>query len=131
MKTYLLACIGVCVLAMCGCGPGGPVTAEELAAALKEQGVAYDVSETAALPRIRTDGLRLKGEGLEVEIYRIEDEKEMKLAVAAATMAVLGQSQTAAGVSLRPYVRKPFLVIVRREPQDGQVKAALAEVFPQ
>ena len=131
MRNPLLVCIAVCVLALAGCGPGGPQTAQELAAALKEHGVAYDVSETAALPRIRADGLRLRGEGLEVEIYCIEDEGELELASTAAMMAVAGQSQTAQGVRLRPYVKKPFLVIVRREPQPDQVRSALDQAFPE
>lgn len=131
MRKILLTCLAACILVACGCGRSGPQTAEELAAALRQQGIAYDVSETAALPRIHADGIRLIGRDLKVEIYCIEDERELKLAVAAAALAVTGQSMTSGTPTIRPYVKKPFLVIVRQEPQDGPVKSALERIFSQ
>jgi len=129
MGRIALACLAVCLMAACGCGHGEPETIDELAAALQAEGVAYDVAETAALPRIKSDGLRLTGPGLKVEVFRIERERDMKLAVTAVTMvAVLGERDVGAP-KVKPYVRRPFVIVVRNEPEEGLVKGALSRVF--
>ena len=125
----LPALLAACLLAAYGCGRGGIGSVEELAEALRQHGVAYEVSETAALASIRAGGIRLMGENLKVEIYLIDDEKDMKLAATAAAFAAMGQSKVAGASPLKAYVRKPFLIIVRQEPVEGQVRAALESVF--
>ncbi len=123
------ALLALIVLGACGCGPRAARTPEELAEALRREGVAYEVAETAALPKVDARGLRLRGERLSVELYRIDDEEHRKLAGAAAALAARGQEQAGEPRPLRPVVRGPFLVIVREEPTPGQVEAALARVF--
>lgn len=130
MRRLIAACLGICLLAAAGCGRKGPESVEDLAAALKEHGVAYEVTETAALPGIKNEGLFLKGEGLDVGIYRIERERDMKLALAAAAIGAAGQAQVEGAAPIKPYVKAPFLVIVRSEPQEGSVKAAFEQAFP-
>ena len=117
------------LLAVAGCGPKGPADVHELAAALRAQGVDYHVTETAALANLRTEGLRLMGEGLTVDVYRIEDEADLKLAAAVAAMAARAQVAKGEVRPLKPYVVEPYLVIVREEPVEGQVQAALEAVF--
>lgn len=119
------------LLLWAGCGRGPARTPEELAAALRREGIAYEVAETAALPRIDAPGLRLRGDGISIEIYRIENEKHRKLAASAAALAAGGQGAVEGEQPLRPLLRGPFLVIVREEPAPGQVQSALARVLPE
>ena len=124
----MLALVLTCCLTA-GCGREPFETVYDLAAALEEQGVAPTVTETAALPRVQAGGMRLLGPDLDVELYRIEDERERKLAVTAAVL-VAGTQKRMPGVEpLRPYLREPFLILVRSEPQAGAVEAALRRVF--
>lgn len=132
MQRTAVACLALCVLAVSGCGRSpAAMSVEELAAALQEHGIAYDVSETAALPRVRGEGLRLVGEDLLVEIYRIEDEEHLRLAIQAARLAAAVQRQIADARPLKYHVNEPFLIIVRQEPVEGQVEAALSRTFQQ
>jgi hypothetical protein len=102
-------------------------TVDELAAALRAHGVAYTVAETDALPRVQGSGLRLTGKGLEVEVYRIDNPKQLDIAATAARMA----SKAGSSSPLQAIVHAPFLLIVRREPVAGQVASALAEALPE
>ncbi|KPK65844.1 MAG: hypothetical protein AMK73_01755 [Planctomycetes bacterium SM23_32] len=125
------ALLGMLALAAAAAGCRGRegMSVEELAAALRQRGVAYEVSETAALPKVQGRGLRLRGEGLDVELYRIEKEEHLEMAVAAAKLAATGAQLEGTGRPLTYHVHGPFLVIVRREPADGQVAGALTATF--
>jgi hypothetical protein len=101
----------------------------ELAVALRERGLRYTVSETAALPGVEGDGLRLTGEGLSVELFRIEDDKQLQLAARAATLAAERQRERTRSQPLRRHVRGPFLIITRQEPTEGQVVSALGAIL--
>ena len=105
------------------------VTVDQLAAALRAHGVAYTVAETAALPRVQAQGLRLTGKGLDVELYRIDDEEQLALAARAAQMAQATRADTDA--PLQAVVNGPFLMVVRSEPTPGRTAAALAQALPQ
>ena len=117
------------ILLAAGCGRRGPEAVPDLAAALKAEGLRYEVVETAALPRIQADGRRLRGEGLDVALYCIEDERDMKRAVAAVGIVSGLAAKGAGGRELGCHVVKPFLVVVRAEPEPGQVAAALQRIF--
>ncbi len=131
MRTVWGIIAALSVLAAAGCGPKGPADARELAAALKGHGVAYTVTETAALSNLRTDGLRLTGDGLVVDVYRIESEEDLKLAAAVALLAGRAQAERGDATPLASHVKGPFLVIVREEPVTGMVAAALEAIFPE
>jgi hypothetical protein len=124
----LAALVLLSALGSAGCKQKAPAlpSVDELAASLRAHGVAYTVAETAALPRVRAQGLRLTGEGLEVDLYRFDDDKELKLAATAAQMA-----RAASARPMQAIVRGPFLAIVRSEPTAGQVAAALAQALPE
>ena len=113
------------VSAVGGCGPQGAVDVQELAAALKRQGVAYEVSETAALGSIRAEGLRLTGPDLEVELYVIDDEADMKHALTAVALMKAGQRSAGGTPPAKAYAHGDVFVLVRTEPVEGQVREAL------
>jgi len=109
------------------------MSVEDVAAALRANGIVYDVSETAALSGIRGQGIRLTGRDLAVEIYRLDDLNQMQAASSAVGTAseanAPGRAQHRPPSPLRCYVRPPFLVVVHREPADGEVAAVLAKVL--
>jgi hypothetical protein len=131
MKRILLWYVMACAAFFSGCGQRDEPSVERLAAALRAHGVSYDVSETAALTGIRGEGLRLTGRGLAVDLYCIEDEAERQALVSAAERLAAAPAQDANAPALKCYVRKPFVVIVRREPEEGQVAAALSAALPE
>jgi hypothetical protein len=134
-KRPHLICLAALLLIAAGCRREKAKTVEDVAGALRANGVPYDVSETAALTGIRGQGLRLTGRGLAVEIYRVEDQGQMQLASSAAEIASVREPNPIAGTrgpspsAPTCYVKPPFLIVVRREPTDGEVAAALARVL--
>jgi hypothetical protein len=128
MQRLLLAML-VCTVAW-GCArhddsPGGNV--QDLASALRREGIAYHATETAALASIQAEGLRLMGPDLVVEVYALRGRRGARQAEEAAGLL---NRQGAAGTSApRAYVRGHFLVVVRREPVEGAVAAALDRIF--
>ncbi|MHC4480872.1 MAG: hypothetical protein ACYS1C_07890 [Planctomycetota bacterium] len=121
----LLLCLAACA----ACGRGRPQSVKSLAAGLREQGLRYEVSETASLPKIRCEGLRLLGPELEVEIFRIDNDDHLELVAKAAGLASAAQALAREAHPVRTHVRAPYLIVVRREPADGQVAAALSRLF--
>lgn len=125
MRWLLPAMLLCAVVWGCGGRSGGNV--EELAAALRREGIAYHAAETAALASIQAEGLRLMGPDLVVELYALRGRRDVRQAEEAAELL---NRQAAAGTSApRAYVRGRFLVVVRREPVEGAVGAALDRIF--
>jgi len=123
-----LICLAALVLTG-GCRRQKDRTVEDVAAALRANGLPYDVSETAALAGIPGDGLRLSARDLLVEVYRIDDNAQRHSAEAEAAAPPGSEAQGAPPPAPKCYVRPPFLIIVRREPAEGDVLAALARAF--
>jgi len=136
-----LALFAILTFATFGCGLLErflPIeNADDLAAALKRRGVAYTETEPLDFSGMRfakiEEGLRLKGEKLTVEILRIEDNRTFEMAVGAGfLMSLFGSSEETK--SLDPpesVVRRPFVVVVRQEPNPGQVGAIVRELIPE
>ncbi len=119
-----------------GCGRGVD-TANGLATALKRNGIEYRVIEPVDSNEFRyakiDEAIALKGDNLWVEILRVEDEGTYKLFVA--SWLLLGAAETKAQQRLpgRPdiYSKRPFIIIVRKEPQKGGVREVLKRILPE
>lgn len=130
----LLAVAATVLLILSACRQ--PVeSAVDVVVALQERGL--HVEETRALhPRFRyakiDEGLTLSGDQLQVDILRIEDEKTYELALQArGLMAAVGEA--ADTDVLEPpefYSRKPYIIVIRQEPEDGQILAILQKILP-
>ena len=70
-------------------------------------------------------GLRLTGPGLDVELYRIDDEADRKRALIAAALTASAQRAAGRADALAAYAYAPFLVLVRAEPAEGHVRRAV------
>ncbi len=114
-------------------------TADALAQALKKGGVAYDSTERlnlADLPVAKIDeGLGLTGKNLEVLILRITDERTYKVATSVSFLMAIVKDlikETVAEAAAAPgevYLSKPFVIVIRAEPETGQVRAALKKLL--
>lgn len=110
-------------------------TAADLAGALQREGLDYATQVPAALPKMRAgridEGISLQGDGLSVDIIRIEDERTYK--AFRGMGALLGVAEATAGQRLpqRPdlYSHQPFVIVVREEPNPGQIQKALNAIF--
>ena len=132
------AALGMLAMFGAGCGAAKtPSTVQDLADALRAGGVTYQSTGRSELPakvkHARIDeSLVLAGENLNVEILRIEDERTFKLFRSSVMLLIAAEAKVGQALPGRPpvYVHRPFVVIVRQEPQAGQVKAALSRVWP-
>jgi hypothetical protein len=134
--TFIITSISVTV-AFLGCSTGYSLeTAQDLANALAAEGIAYDATEPLdppPLPRGRIDEiLALNGEGLRVEIMRVEDRRIFDIAKSAVGLLVLGEAVAGQKFKGRPDVvsRYPFAVVIRGEPEPGMVRDALSRILP-
>lgn len=133
MKRLLCTVIGTALLAGCG---GSIETSADVANALKKHGIPVEQVtgfKPPKISRIVDDAVTVEGEGLSLEIIRIENEKFFKTAALALSMRrgmeerVEGDPEEELSDS---FVRQPFIVMVMKEPEPGAVRAALEKVFP-
>ena len=124
------------LFAVCGCtSPEKIETAADLAAALQREGLHYATQEPAKLPKMKygriDEGITLKADGLSVDIVRIEDERTYKAFLGVGAIIGAAEAKTGQRLPKRPdlYSRRPFVVIVREEPNPGEVKQILEAVL--
>ena len=119
-----------------GCGRGVD-TANGLATALKRNGIEYQVIEPVDVSEFRyakiDEAIALRGDNLWVEILRIEDEKTYKLFVGSWLLLGAAERKVQQRLPGRPdiYSKRPFIIIVRKEPQKGHVKEVLKRILPE
>jgi hypothetical protein len=123
-------------LLVCGCtGMEKIETATDLAAALQRGGLDYATREPAKLPKMQygriDEGITLAGDGLSVDIVRIEDERTYKAFLGAGAILGVAEAKTGQRLPERPdlYSKGPFVIIVREEPSPGEVKQVLDAVL--
>ena len=134
-----IACFVIVLMALlsgCVLPSKAPATANDLAAALAAQGVAYTETSSGPLSigsHARFDeNLILQGDALWVELLRIEDDRTYKAVEKVRAILVLSEAVSGQKFPGKPsiYFRKPFVILVRQEPEQGQVLAALNAVLP-
>ena len=121
-----------------GCGTGGFDTATKLAEALENEGIEYEsVGEVKRggkrVPRFIDEAISLTGEGLRVEIFRVENEKYFKMAAAAVWLRRGVEAQVDGDPDEEiedAFIRRPFVVAIIREPEQGLVKQTLERILP-
>ncbi len=130
---YPLALAGLLLFA-CSSGPGIDTVAE-LAAALKNQGVAWTSSGPVERTRIRParvvdEAILLEGENLRIEVYRVENKKWFKTAAVALLMRRGFEAEDSGNALADVFARHPFLVAVVEEPSERRVREAIGRIFP-
>ena len=128
--------LALIVLFISGCS-GKINTAERLAEALKKQNVDYNTIESINTGIMEygkiNEGIVLKGPGLSIKIFRIEDKKAYTSFVTAGFLTILANKKIKKLKStekIQIYCKKPFAVIVEQEPVKGQTKQSLGKIFP-
>jgi len=127
--------IAVCIV-MTACAMPRPTTAQGVADGLEANGISYDSIQQAKKPEGRhfrfDEGIVLVADDLWVEIIRIEDERTFGIAEDASGLFKITEAVVGRELPGKPelYTRQPFLIIVRQEPEQGQVLEALNEVLP-
>jgi hypothetical protein len=136
-KSFSLLLFFFFALLIVSCGKKGIDTAEQLAEALKKQGVNYQVMEEVE-HKLRfakiDEAIALKGDSLWVEIFRIENLKGYNLAVQAVKMSVIVENQMVQEPEEKiedAFFKHPFIVVVKQEPERGFIKQILInKIFP-
>ncbi len=111
-------------------------TAQELAHALKQKGVQFQKIEPLDTSKLKSarpeEAIALKGDELWIEIFRIEDKRTFKLFAATGMMLAGVEANAKKPIPGKPdaFIRRPFVILVRQEPEKGAVKHALMKIFP-
>jgi len=127
--------LGMACLSGCD-GVGGISTANALADALAAKGLTFNVKEPLDVRSTDfgtiDEAVVLKGKGLLVEIYRIEDEMTFKRFRGSEGLADLAERLKARTMPTRTGVhsRMPFVIVVKLEPDGDPVERALEQVLP-
>ncbi|MFC1739318.1 hypothetical protein ACFL1G_09760 [Planctomycetota bacterium] len=134
-KEFLLVTMaGLLSCVLSGCGKDIE-TVEELAEELKKEGMQYTSIERKSAPGLKygriDEAFVLQGEELNVEIYRIEDRRTYKAFAGVALLLAVAERKTGEPLPDKPklYSKKPFVIVVRREPETGCIKDVLDNIF--
>ncbi len=108
----------------------------KLAEALKKEGINYQTIEEVEikLKYAKIDEeIALRGDDLWLQMFRIEDEKSYKTSVTALMFRLamekeIENEQTDKVKDI--FIKKPFIVMIMQEPEDGVVRQALNKLFP-
>lgn len=126
----------VMIVLLTGCGGPRLETVDDVVAALEKEGIQYTATSpanTSKLRRVKIDeAIVVTGDTLNVEILRIEREKHFKIFAGMGVLLAAVEVQAGKTFADKPglYARRPFIVIIRQEPREGQVRAALKRIFP-
>ncbi len=136
LKSILFSFITLIFLLNICCQKNGIDTAMKLAEALKKEGINYRTIEEVEikLKYAKIDEeIALRGDNLWLQMFRIEDEKSYKTSVTALMFRLamekeIENEQTDKVKDI--FIKKPFIVMIMQEPEDGVVRQALNKLFP-
>lgn len=136
MKKRIAAASAIALLvAACTMSPKIQ-TVDDFVTALLEEGVAIDSLEPAPMPQgqhFRFDeGVTGKSEDLWIDILRISDRKVFDIAKSASGLLVVAEAAAGQEIPGKPevYARYPFVVIVRLQPEGGNVLEIARKLLP-
>lgn len=137
-RTVSLLILLLSALQLTGCSsPTAIDSVDDLASALKAEGLDYDAAQSMDMTGMShakiEQAVALTGDGLRIEILHIMDTKTYDMAIQAQDLFALGsafQDVTVIGKATI-YARRPYVVVIRNEPTEGQVVAALQKVLPE
>ena len=119
-----------------GCGSTEIQTASDIVAALEKEGIKYTTVEPADISQLKKvtidEAVVMTHDSLHVEILRIERDKHFKIFAGMRVFLAVAEAQSGKTFAGRPdiFTSQPFIIIVRHEPEKGQVRAALKKIFP-
>ncbi|MCC6794329.1 MAG: hypothetical protein IT366_04365 [Candidatus Hydrogenedentes bacterium] len=135
-----MACVAASLLAtlnITACTSAPRITvADDLVVELRNAGVPIETQEPAPMPsgsQFRFDeGVRVKGQGLFVDILRIEDRRVFDIAKSAGRLLVVAEAVAGQPIPDNPsvYARHPFVVIIRQQPEGLALEHTLAKMLP-
>lgn len=134
----VLASIAAMVALGSGCtGSKSYGTVDALLGAMQSRGLQFEERGPVPMPQGRhfrfDEGVRVSAADLWVEIIRIDDPKVFDIARSASALLVLTEADAGRALPGKPeiYPRQPFVVVVRQEPEPGQVLRILNTVLPE
>ena len=134
--TRCVALLGLVSLTACQ-SPEPIETASDLANALQSKGMQFDSLDAIDLSGMGfaqvDEGVRVTGNGLRVEILRVEDERTFKLVSSLGSLLkALNERFDDAPVNPPDVIaRHPFVVVVRQESEPGEVRRIVERLLPQ
>lgn len=131
-----LATVVIVFVIIAGCGSGVTIdSADDIGDALEREGLIVESREPVPQPKSRhvrfDETIALNGPELRVEIIRINDERVYKIARSMGVIFALGENAAGQRFPGRPdlYMSQPYMIVVRQEPESGQVQAALQKIL--
>ncbi len=135
IKILIFTLVAICIITMTSCAIKVS-TADELAEALKGEGINYDLKEPVDITKMRharvNEAIALKGENLSIEIYRIEDERTYEIFLKTVVFLYAVDKKVEGGLPKLPkntISKKPFVIVIREEPEKGYVKRVVNKIL--
>ncbi len=130
-----VALLGLGLTIACAAPP--PIeTVEDLTKALENNGITFDSATRVDLSGMGfaqvDEGVRLTGDGVHVELLRVEDEGTFKI-VSSLGGLLKALNDKLGEAPLHPpdvIARYPFVVVVRKEPDTGRIRRIVDRVLP-
>jgi len=132
-KNFVLMII--LVLFVFGCSQSAiPDSVNKLVRSLKKHGIKYKEKQTYDSKKLKLTNLDeaviLKNDDLWIEIFKSTDEIIFNaFAKAGNAMGEMGSAMPSP-FSPQVYNHKPFIILITKEPNKGDVKKALDKIFP-
>lgn len=135
--TILIALGAIAVALLAGCAQKARIkTVDEFVAAMARAGVAYEARTPVDLSKMKharvSEAVKLTGPGLDVEVWRIDDQRTFKALVGSGVLFAAAEAKTGQFLPGKPdlYAKHPFAVVIRRQPEGAPVTKALERIMP-
>ena len=117
-----------------GCNPT-PGSVNALATKLKNDGVSWETKEKLNVSSIKhaqiDEAISIKGEMLHIDIYRITHKKTFDMMGNAVILLGAAEQKIGQPLPQKPevYIREPYVIAIRMEPEPGLIKEKLDNLF--
>ncbi len=108
----------------------------ELAEILQEKGINFNSIEHIDVSDLRhakiDESIRLKGDNINIEIYRIEDKRTYELFISAGVFIFVVENESGVDLQNTPdniFTHKPYIIVLKQEQNPGELKIILNEIF--
>jgi hypothetical protein len=122
-------------LIIINCGKNKIDDIGKLSLKLQDQGLKIISEETIDISSLThatiDEAILLRGEKLELEVYRIEDSRTFKLFVGSGVLISIAEQEGGgvSDISKKMWFKEPFIVLIEKEPRKGIVEDALNEIL--
>lgn len=133
ITVYML--ISVCLVSLLTGCTSEPDSVKEVARQLKKRNISWTIMKPLDVSRIKyarfEEAYTLQGSGIDLDIFMITDQRTFENFGRIIVLFATSERKIGQKLPGRPdvYIHKPYAFAIREEPEPGQIKSALKEIF--